>query len=73
MVTHLSLNPFLHRKQTEFILDQLHHYPHPIIIMGDWNMKPGSSGWRRLTDKVQDTWHISGVGPVYQNSGFYYQ
>ncbi|MGM0876666.1 MAG: endonuclease/exonuclease/phosphatase family protein [Bacillota bacterium] len=65
MVTHLSLNPFLHRKQTDFIKNQLHNYPHPIIIMGDWNMRPGSRGWRNLTDKVQDTWHVSGKGPGY--------
>jgi endonuclease/exonuclease/phosphatase family metal-dependent hydrolase len=65
MVTHLSLNPFLHRKQTDFIIDQFQTYPHPIIIMGDWNMKPRSRGWRRLTNKVQDTWNVSGKGPGY--------
>lgn len=70
MVTHLSLNPFLHRKQTEFIVNQLQHFPHPIIIMGDWNMKPGSRGWRKLTDKVQDTWHVSGKGLGYTYPSF---
>lgn len=62
MVTHLSLNPYLHRKQTDYILNQLHKYPHPIIIMGDWNMKPGSRLWQKLTDKLQDAWHIAGMG-----------
>ncbi|WP_299088381.1 endonuclease/exonuclease/phosphatase family protein [uncultured Metabacillus sp.] len=65
MVTHLSLNPFLHRKQTDFIIKQIHKYPHPIILMGDWNMKPGSKGWKKLSDKVQDSWHVSGMGPGY--------
>lgn len=65
MVTHLSLNPFLQKKQIDFIENQLHHYPHPIIIMGDWNMRPGSSSWRKLTNTVQDTWHVSGMGPGY--------
>ncbi|MBO1511325.1 endonuclease/exonuclease/phosphatase family protein [Metabacillus sp. BG109] len=62
MVTHLSLSPYLHRKQTEYILNQLHKYPHPTIIMGDWNMKPGSRQWRKLTEKVQDTWQTVGIG-----------
>jgi endonuclease/exonuclease/phosphatase family metal-dependent hydrolase len=64
-VTHLSLNPFLHRKQTDFIVSQLHKYSHPLIIMGDWNMKPGSKGWRKLTQEFQDAWHIGGKGAGY--------
>jgi endonuclease/exonuclease/phosphatase family metal-dependent hydrolase len=63
MVTHLSLNPYLHRKQTDYILNQLHKYPHPFIIMGDWNMKPGSRQWKKLTAKIHDTWQIAGIGP----------
>jgi len=62
MVTHLSLNPYLQMKQIDYILNQLHHYPHPTIIMGDWNMKPKSRQWRKITDKVQDTWHMAGKG-----------
>ncbi|HZH62129.1 MAG TPA: endonuclease/exonuclease/phosphatase family protein [Metabacillus sp.] len=62
MVTHLSLNPYLQSKQIDYILNHLHHYPHPIIIMGDWNMKPKSRQWRKITDKVQDTWQIAGKG-----------
>ncbi|MFC0271418.1 endonuclease/exonuclease/phosphatase family protein [Metabacillus herbersteinensis] len=65
MVTHLSLNPLLHRKQTDFILNHLHTYPHPIIIMGDWNMKPGSRGWEKLTNELQDAWHFAGMGLGY--------
>ncbi|MGP7815917.1 endonuclease/exonuclease/phosphatase family protein [Niallia sp. 01092] len=65
MVTHLSLNPYLHRKQTNYILNQFHESPYPVIIMGDWNMKPGSRQWRKLTNKVQDAWQIAGIGPGY--------
>ncbi|WP_242281026.1 endonuclease/exonuclease/phosphatase family protein [Bacillus cereus group sp. BfR-BA-01347] len=59
-VTHQSLNPFLHKKQTDFIVNHLHKHSYPVIIMGDWNMKPGSRGWRKITREFQDVWHIAG-------------
>ncbi|WP_257349705.1 endonuclease/exonuclease/phosphatase family protein [Pseudalkalibacillus decolorationis] len=55
-VTHLSLAPFLHGKQTEFILKQVNKQKTPSIIMGDWNMKPYSSSWRLITKQLKDTW-----------------
>ncbi len=55
-VTHLSLAPFLHGKQTEFILNQVNQQKNPSIILGDWNMKPYSSSWRLVTDQLVDTW-----------------
>jgi endonuclease/exonuclease/phosphatase family metal-dependent hydrolase len=64
-VTHLSLNPFLHKKQTDFIVNQLHKYSHPVIIMGDWNMRPGSRGWRKVTRELQDVWFLTGKGKGY--------
>lgn len=64
-VTHLSLNPFLHKKQTDFIVNQLHKQSHPVIIMGDWNMKPGTRGWRKITRELQDVWQIAGQGKGY--------
>jgi endonuclease/exonuclease/phosphatase family metal-dependent hydrolase len=69
-VTHLSLNPFLHKKQTDFIVNQLHKYSHPVMIMGDWNMKPGSRGWRKITRELQDVWHIAGKGGGYTYPSF---
>jgi endonuclease/exonuclease/phosphatase family metal-dependent hydrolase len=69
-VTHLSLNPFLHNKQTDFIVNQLHKYSHPVIIMGDWNMKPGSRGWRKITRELQDVWHTAGKGEGYTYPSF---
>ncbi len=64
-VTHLSLNPFLHKKQSDFIISQSQKDSHPIIIMGDWNMKPGSKGWRKLTHEFQDVWNILGKDAGY--------
>lgn len=64
-VTHLSLNPFLHSMQIDFILNQHGKNPHPIILMGDWNMNPGSRGWTKLTYHFQDAWHIGGKGTGY--------
>jgi endonuclease/exonuclease/phosphatase family metal-dependent hydrolase len=61
-VTHLSMNPFLHKKQTDFILNRLRDYSYPFIIMGDWNMKPGSRGWRKMTRETQDAWNMAGTG-----------
>ncbi len=61
-VTHLSINPFLHKKQTDFIVSHHHQTANPIILLGDWNMKPGSKGWRKLTGQFQDAWHIGGKG-----------
>ena len=37
--------------------------PHPTIIMGDWNMKPESTKWRKITREFQDVWKIAGKGP----------
>ncbi len=61
-VTHLSLNPFLHKKQTDFIISHHHKTSSPAILLGDWNMKPGSKGWRKITGQFQDAWTIGGKG-----------
>jgi endonuclease/exonuclease/phosphatase family metal-dependent hydrolase len=61
-VTHLSLNPFLHKKQTDFILNHHHNNSNPVILMGDLNMRPGSKGWNKLSKEFQDAWHLKGRG-----------
>ncbi|MGE8205751.1 endonuclease/exonuclease/phosphatase family protein [Heyndrickxia sp. NPDC080065] len=61
-VTHLSLNTFLHRKQTDFIINLVHKCSHPIIIMGDWNMRTGSHGWKKITRELHDVWDQAGNG-----------
>jgi endonuclease/exonuclease/phosphatase family metal-dependent hydrolase len=62
-VTHLSLNPWHHRKQTSEILSVTSSCNHPHVIMGDWNMRPQSRPWRVITASgYQDSWASKGVG-----------
>ncbi|MBB2479513.1 endonuclease/exonuclease/phosphatase family protein [Bacillus sp. APMAM] len=61
-VSHLSLNSFLHRKQSNFILQKFNKSSYPTIIMGDWNMKPGSKKWCHITKSFQDVWELAGNG-----------
>ncbi|NEY72575.1 endonuclease [Bacillus mesophilus] len=56
-VTHLSLNPTLHKKQSDYIL---RHVTRPAIILGDWNMKPHSTNYKRITEKYTDVWEEKG-------------
>lgn len=62
-VTHLSLNSFLHRRQSNFILHQ--NCSDPTIIMGDWNMKPESKKWSHITKEFRDVWKLMGNGTGY--------
>lgn len=62
LITHLSLNPILHKRQTDFIISRYQNDSSPAILMGDWNMKPGSKGWKKLTEKFQDVWEAAGKG-----------
>lgn len=55
-VTHLSLAPFLHKKQSAFILDVIDKQAGPAFIMGDWNMTPSSRTWRNVTKRLTDVW-----------------
>ncbi|WP_162144537.1 endonuclease/exonuclease/phosphatase family protein [Ectobacillus panaciterrae] len=55
-VTHLSLATFLHRKQSEFILQKIEDTAGPSFVMGDWNMSPLSRTWRRMTQRLKDAW-----------------
>jgi endonuclease/exonuclease/phosphatase family metal-dependent hydrolase len=61
-VTHFSLNPFLQRMQTNFIVNQLHKSSNSMIVVGDFNMKPGSRGWKTLTREYKDVWFLAGNG-----------
>jgi endonuclease/exonuclease/phosphatase family metal-dependent hydrolase len=67
-VTHLSLSPFLHRKQTEQVIQRVRHRDGPVIVMGDWNMKPHSKGWNQIEHFLTDAWKASakeGMGKTY--------
>lgn len=63
--THLSLNPLLHKKQTEFIINKIVDDDLPVILAGDFNMRPGSKGWRRITGHLADICHASDESPCY--------
>lgn len=56
-VTHLSLNPFIHNRQTNFILQHCRNHSLPTIIMGDWNMSTKSRAWRKVTREFVDVCH----------------
>ncbi|SEM16313.1 Metal-dependent hydrolase, endonuclease/exonuclease/phosphatase family [Mesobacillus persicus] len=58
-VTHLSLNPFLHKKQSGFLLKNTKELA---IILGDWNMKPNTRKWKSVSEKYRDVWLESGKG-----------
>lgn len=66
-VTHLSLHPIIHRLQSSFILNNLET---PAIILGDWNMKPHSRKWKRVTRDFYDAWEEKGssFGNTYPSS-----
>lgn len=61
-VTHLSLDPFMHRKQTHFISEKVYACSDPVILLGDWNMKPDDSAWGKITHNLIDIWHEKGKG-----------
>ncbi|AGT32015.2 hypothetical protein M493_08700 [Geobacillus genomosp. 3] len=61
-VTHFSLNPLLHRKQTDFLIERLHRQSVPFLVMGDWNMRPGSRPWQRMAREADDIWKKVGTG-----------
>ncbi len=64
-VTHLSLNPLLHRRQTDFIIKRYQNNSHPMILMGDCNMRPRSTAWNKITNELQDVWRVVGDGNGY--------
>lgn len=41
-----------------------------MIIMGDWNMRPGSRGWRKITREFQDVWYLGGNGAGFTYPSF---
>lgn len=50
LITHLSLAPFLRHRQVQYIKEIVHEESTPVIVMGDFNMKPYSSGWMEMTN-----------------------
>lgn len=64
-VTHLSLNTYLHKKQTEFIVNKTKESKHPVIILGDWNMSPHTKRWKRMATEYTDAWEAAGKSMGY--------
>ncbi|WP_077624527.1 endonuclease/exonuclease/phosphatase family protein [Sediminibacillus massiliensis] len=59
-VTHLSLYPFLHKKQREYLLNKA---VNPAVILGDWNMRANSRRWKKMTQHFQDAWKTKSTKP----------
>ncbi|WP_174734892.1 endonuclease/exonuclease/phosphatase family protein [Mesobacillus harenae] len=59
-VTHLSLNPFLHKKQSNSIIEIANKKQGPLVLMGDWNMKPSTWKWNRIASHFTDVWSKTG-------------
>lgn len=64
-VTHLSLNPLLRKKQVNFIIEKIMNEPHPVIIMGDWNMRSGAREWKKMSEYFTDVCEAAGKGAYY--------
>ncbi|WP_227995107.1 endonuclease/exonuclease/phosphatase family protein [Oceanobacillus sp. CFH 90083] len=56
-VTHLSINPYLHQLQINYIKQAIYKQSQPIILMGDFNMRTGSRGWKKLHHTYKDVWY----------------
>ncbi|WP_243354574.1 endonuclease/exonuclease/phosphatase family protein [Bacillus litorisediminis] len=65
LVTHISFNPSSRKKQIQYILDFVQQNPLPTVVIGDWNMIPGSKSWKKVAQKMQDVWHLSGKAGGY--------
>jgi endonuclease/exonuclease/phosphatase family metal-dependent hydrolase len=54
LVTHLSLSPFKRNKQIDYILKKLEEVDLPVILLGDYNMRPGTKQWKKITNVLTD-------------------
>lgn len=66
-VTHLSLDPITHKRQTKSIIQKVKQTNHPKILLGDWNMRPGAKAWHHLTRYLVDAWDF-----IHDEPGFTY-
>lgn len=56
-VTHLSLSPLRQNKQIEYMLKKLKETELPVIVCGDFNMRPGMKQWKKITNILTDVCH----------------
>lgn len=64
-VTHLSIEPYTHRKQTKAILQIVQEASIPVIVLGDWNTKPRTFAWRQVCAHLTDVWDKSDQGHTF--------
>lgn len=71
-VTHLSIEPYTHRKQTKAILRIVQASRSPVIVLGDWNMSPRTVAWRHVCEHLTDVWdesdHDQGEGSTFPST-----
>jgi len=62
-VTHLSPNPHLRKKQVNGITRKIALEPdcQPVVMMGDFNMRPGGKRWVQLHSHLEDVFHAPGM------------
>lgn len=53
-VTHLSVIHLIQRVQVDLLARRINEAPAPTVLMGDMNMAPGGSLWRKLMAKASD-------------------
>ncbi|KIL34401.1 hypothetical protein SD71_20500 [Cohnella kolymensis] len=56
-LSHLSFIPILRRIQTELVVQRLEAESGPSVLMGDFNMIPGSGSWNKITRVLNDVTH----------------
>lgn len=62
LASHLSLNPYIHKRQTDWIVQKAGLSDVPAIVLGDWNMKPASRPWKKVSSTLSDVWQRQGQG-----------
>jgi endonuclease/exonuclease/phosphatase family metal-dependent hydrolase len=71
-ISHISLNPWFSWKLCAFIVNRAkmsESNGKKILILGDWNMRPHSINWKRLSSCFQDTWYEHHEANAYGSSG----
>lgn len=68
-VTHLSLDPITHLRQTHLLMHKVLPLHEPTLLMGDWNMLPGGPRYRRMTRYLMDAWDARRKGGETYPSG----
>ncbi|MCM3339813.1 endonuclease/exonuclease/phosphatase family protein [Paenibacillus sp. MER TA 81-3] len=64
-VTHLSINPVLKAIQANRIRNKLINESMPHLVMGDFNLRPGTATWLKMNDCVRDVCHAAHSSPVH--------